>query len=224
MKQLAFDFVAPALPALDNFVTGRNVEAVQSLRDLAPHRSSERCVFVWGAPASGRTHLVRGTLAKLEREGHRVAYLRDESTLLQSGERPLDAAGIDDVERLGEAGQAALFSLYNRLREGGGVVLAAGAVPPAGLQLRADLVTRLAWGLTFEVHALSDAEKAQALAEHAAHRGFGLPPDVLRHLLTHAARDMRTLLALVESLDRYSLESKRAVTVPLLRELLALQS
>jgi DnaA-homolog protein len=160
----------------------------------------------------------------LEGAGNRVAFLADEDALLEAQHQPLDTAAIDDVDRLGEAGQGALFSLYNRLRESGGVVVAAGPVPPAQLRLRADVVTRLAWGLTFEVHALSDAEKAHALADHAAHRGFGLPPDVFQYLLTHAARDMRTLVALVESLDRYSLETKRAVTVPLLRELLALRT
>ena len=61
---------------------------------------------------------------------------------------------------------------------------------------------------------------AQALAEYAATRGFSLPPEVTQHLLAHVQRDMRTLVAVVESLDRYSLETKRAVTLPLIREML----
>jgi DnaA family protein len=87
--------------------------------------------------------------------------------------------------------------------------------------LRADVVTRLAWGLVYEVHALTDPEKAQALAAQAAARGFRLQPEAVQYLLTHARRDMRTLIATVDALDRYSLEAKRPVTLALLRELLA---
>jgi len=89
------------------------------------------------------------------------------------------------------------------------------------LALRADLVTRLGWGLVYHVHALADEEKARALVEHAGARGFRLPPDVCEFLLTRVRRDMPALLALLEALDRYSLETRRPVTVPLVRELLA---
>ena len=219
MKQLAFDFVR-AKPTLDNFVDGRNAELVQRLRGLAAGRDGERSLYLWGAPSSGRTHLLRGTLAAFERRGARIAYFAAADTPALETLGVADAAAIDDVERLGEAGQSAVFNLYNRLRDSGGVLLAAGNAPPAQLRLRADVVTRLAWGLVYEVHALSDAEKAHALAEHAATRGFSLPPEVSSYLLTRVRRDMRTLIAMLESLDRYSLETKRPVTLTLLREML----
>src|SRR3546814_7830418 len=40
-------------------------------------------------------------------------------------------------------------------------------------------------------------------------------------VLTHYARDMGRLSALVDALDRYSLEKHRAITLPLLKDLLA---
>jgi DnaA family protein len=132
----------------------------------------------------------------------------------------MDCVALDDVERLDDSGQAAAFDLYNALRERGGVLLAAAAVPPAQLPLRADLATRLAWGLTYQVHALSDEAKAQALADRAASRGFRLAPEVSEFLLTRASRDLPALLATLDALDRYSLETRRPVTVPLARELL----
>jgi DnaA family protein len=133
----------------------------------------------------------------------------------------MDAVAIDDVERLSEDGQIALFNLYNVLREKGATLLAAGHVAPMQLGLRPDVVTRLGWGLVYEVHALTDEEKTRALADRASARGFTLQPDVSQYLLTHARRDMPALLAVLDALDRYSLEAKRPVTVPLLRELLA---
>jgi DnaA family protein len=82
------------------------------------------------------------------------------------------------------------------------------------------LVTRLAWGLVYEVHGLSDDEKKRALKQHARGRGFELSDDACRYLLDHAQRDMPSLLALLDALDRRSLAAKRAITLPLIREVL----
>jgi DnaA family protein len=131
-----------------------------------------------------------------------------------------DAVAVDDVDRLSGPHEIALFNLYNRLREEGGILLAAGNAPPAQLALRADVVTRLGWGLVYQVHALSDEEMAEAVVQHAAVRGFRLERDVQQYLLNRVQRDMPTLLAMLDALDRYSREEKRAITVPLLRELL----
>ena len=221
MKQLAFDFVPPAQPAFDNFIVGRNAEAFQHLQGTASNTGGERFCYIWGAPASGRTHLLRATLCALQLQGVRVAYCARDDDLFALQPESADAVAVDDVERLGGLAQGALFRLYNALRERGGTLLAAGNAPPARLPLRADVVTRLAWGLVYEIHALDDGEKSQALAEHAAARGFSLQPELAQYLLSHARRDMRTLLAMVESLDRYSLEAKRPITMTLLRELLA---
>jgi DnaA family protein len=218
VKQLAFDFVPPA-PTLENFVEGRNAEAVQRLRDLAPGGSGERSLYLWGAPSSGRTHLLRGALAALERRGAHVAYFTGGAEPAPDKLAEADTVAIDDVDRLDEAAQSVAFNLFNRLRDAGGVLLASGNVPPSQLRLRPDVKTRLAWGLVYEIHALSDAEKADALARHAAARGFSLPPQVSQYLLARVQRDMHTLIAMLEALDRYSLEAKRPVTLTLAREL-----
>jgi DnaA family protein len=50
-----------------------------------------------------------------------------------------------------------------------------------------------------------------------------LSPEVLPWLLQRFYRDMPNLMALLDALDAYSLEMKRAVTLPLVRELLQIQ-
>ena len=45
---------------------------------------------------------------------------------------------------------------------------------------------------------------------------------MLPYLLTHFRRDMQSLSAMLDALDRYSLETQRPITMPLLRELLQL--
>ncbi|MGH8701991.1 MAG: DnaA regulatory inactivator Hda [Burkholderiales bacterium] len=221
MKQLALDFASPAQPTLDNFIAGRNGELLQNLKRLASRNAREHCYYVWGGPGSGRSHLLKGTVAELQREGAAATYVACAGGIqLGAGLERVDCVALDDVDRLDDEGQIAAFDLYNALREHGGALLASAAVPPVQLKLREDLATRLAWGLVYQVHALTDENKAQALADHAAIRGFRLAPDVSDFLLTRARRDLPTLLATLDALDRYSLETRRPVTVPLARELL----
>src|SRR5256885_7520262 len=59
MQQLPLGISPAAEPAFDNFVAGRNAEALARVRDLAVGAVSERIVYVWGDAGSGRTHLLR---------------------------------------------------------------------------------------------------------------------------------------------------------------------
>ncbi|MEN3355007.1 MAG: DnaA- protein, partial [Betaproteobacteria bacterium] len=178
--------------------------------------------YVWGPPGSGRTHLLRAAVSLLDTGGAPVTYIAcSPETRLSDRLLDREALAIDDVQRLDDAGQVSFFNVYNAFREDSKTLLASGNAAPKQLPLRAEVITRLAWGLVYEVHCLSDIEKAHALTEHAAARGFALQADVIQYLLTHGRRDMPALLAMLEALDRYSLAAKRAVTMPLLRELLS---
>jgi DnaA family protein len=126
----------------------------------------------------------------------------------------------DDVEKLDAAAQQRLFAAINAAREGGAPVLAAGGQPPAQLALREDVRTRLAWGLVYQLRPLTDADKGLHLRAQAARRGLRLPDEVLVYLLSRMPRDLTSLNAVLEALDRYSLATKRPVTLPLVREAL----
>ncbi|HET7596693.1 MAG TPA: DnaA regulatory inactivator Hda [Burkholderiales bacterium] len=220
MQQLILDIGTLPAPAFDNFVPGRNGELLAMLGRLAAGVERERFVYLWGAPGSGRSHLLRATAAALKADGRASRYFACGRETLPDVIAPGAALVLDDVDRLDAAAQIAAFNFYNRIREDGGALIASGALPAAALPLRPDLVTRLAWGLVYEVHGLSDDEKKQALKQHAYGRGFELPDDACRYLLDHARRDLPSLLALLDALDRQSLASKRAITLPLIREVL----
>jgi len=223
-NQLVLDLSLPAQPTLDNFVIGRNTELIQVLRDMLAPKPQERFVYVWGSPGSGRSHLLKAMVDAFRRQHLSASYIccSQDSEIASATELP-DALAMDDVERLSGNSQIALFNLYNHIREGPGVLLVSGATPPAQLNLREDLVTRLGWGLVFQVQGLNDEEKMQALKTHAKNRGFELPQDAADYLLRHGRRDMPSLLAVLNALDNYSLRTKRPVTLPLLREIMQAQ-
>jgi len=215
VKQLALELATPPAPTLDNFVVGGNAEIVAALRALV-RSEGERFIYLWGASGSGRTHLLRATLQALRAAG-RSAH---EFAVISGGVGDQDALGVDDVQFLDAAAQIELFNIYNNLRDGSGLLVATGSAAPAQLPLRSDLQTRLAWGLVYEVRTLSEADRRTALLDYARARGFALPDEVADYLLVRVPRDMNSLRALVDAMDRLSLEQKRAVTVPLARELL----
>ena len=199
--QLVLDIGTPAEPDFDNFVAGANAEAVASLRAFAQGATREAVMYLWGEPGSGRTHLLRAA----RRLNPRLVI-------------------ADDVESLDDSAQQRLFAAINAAREGEPPVLAAGRQPPAQLALREDLRTRLAWGLVYQLKPLTDAEKALFLRALAARRGLPLSDEVLAYLLTRLPRDLASLNAVLEALDRYSLATKRPVTVPLVRAALERKS
>ena len=99
-------------------------------------------------------------------------------------------------------------------------MLVTGGVPPASLSVRPDVLTRLAWGLVYEVRWLNEADRQSAVVEYAQARGLTLSPEVLAYLLLRTPRDLNALRLMVDRLDRLSLAQRRAITVPLVRTLL----
>ena len=219
MKQLALEWASAPAPTLENFIVGDNAEAVSVLRHLgAP--GGERFVYLWGGSGCGCTHLLRGVVDAARARGAPVQFIAAGESIAAAEIAEGMVFVVDDVQQLPPRGQINLFNIFNNLSDSPGVLLTAGDVVPARLPLRPDLLTRLAAGLVYEVRTLSDEARRSALCDHAAARGFALPPEVLDYLLTRMPRDLRSLRAVVDLLDRRSLEQKRPVTVPLARELL----
>ncbi len=202
MKQLLLDIQPAAKPTLENFVIGRNAEALDSLQKMLQGNADVRFIYLWGVNGSGKSHLL-----------HACQYMVPQLTT------------VDDVHTLSGEQQIKLFNTYNQLRDsGGGILIAAGIASPAQMGLREDLATRLAWGLSYQLHSLSDGEKAQALRNHAQARDMKLPDEVIDYCLRYLRRDLPTLIATISALDEWSLTYKRVVTLPLLKQLLQIPS
>lgn len=211
MRQLLLDIRPPARPELARFVVGRNDELMAQLAAMLAGSASERVVYVWGAPGSGKSYLLEAWAHACESAGKRVA---------RGGLEAATVVVADGVDGWDAAQQAAGFAVYNQVRDAGGWWLGAGRAAPADMPLIPELRTRLGWGLVFQMAALTDADKQAALARHAESLGFRLEPAVSDYLLTRGARDMQSLLATLEALDRASLEAQRPITLPLVRQLL----
>jgi len=209
MRQLLLDFTQAPAPTFANFVPGGNAELAHAVEAAVRGEIAERVMYLWGEPAAGKTHLLKAFAAA---SPGRARYVRAADFASAGGAAML---ALDDVERLPGDEQVALFNAYNE--RSFDFLLVAARSAPRDVALRKDLATRLATGLTYRVLPLSDEEKRAALAAHAKQRGFSIPEEVTAYLLTHARRDMGSLVAALDCLDRYSLETGRPITVPLLK-------
>lgn len=217
--QLLLDLPLPTL-GLDDFIAGRNQALLHEVHRLLEHGRGEGALYVWGAAGCGKTHLLQASVAAALSRGLLAGYVDCQQQALQPGLEEHDWLAVDNVHSLNEDEQFRLFALFNRMRERGGVLLVAGPLPARELPLRADLTTRLGWGLGFEIQPLHDADKVEALCRHAQRRGFELPPEVARYLLTHLPRDMHSLATALATIDRVSLMQHRTITLPLVRQAL----
>tara|TARA_R110002073_G_scaffold20090_1_gene72506 strand:+ start:2085 stop:2762 length:678 start_codon:yes stop_codon:yes gene_type:complete len=221
MKQLLLEITPESPPTLTNFLPGRNAEVLHMLKHIIAGQEQERFIYLWGGLGCGKSHLLQAVIDTYMQNNSKAVYFACGIHSQFSIDDDMDCIAVDDVGRLDALAQIRLFNLYNQIRdEGHAFLLVSGPVAPLHLSMRQDLVTRLGWGLVYQVHELSDEEKVQAMQSHASSCGFELPQEICNYLLRHGRRDLPSLMATIDALDRYSLVNQRQITIPLLRELL----
>lgn len=221
MKQIPLAIGLDADHSFDAFVTGANGMALAHLQEL--HAASVP-VYLWGLSGSGKTHLLQALARRFQQLGGQVGWFSANDPLPWVLDEGRALIVLDDCERFDADQQHAAFALFVDASARGIPVAAAGRVPPVDLPLRDDLRTRLGWGHVLAIQPLLEAESRAALRREADRRGLFLSDDVMDHLLTRYARDLKNLMRLLDRLDEFALANKRAVTVPLLRKMIEEQS
>ncbi|SFN23772.1 DnaA regulatory inactivator Hda [Dokdonella immobilis] len=226
-EQLPLALRWPAHQRFETFLAGANADGIDILRHAARGDGIDR-VYLCGARGSGKTHLLVAACAEAL-AGQRSAQYLDlarvarpvADTIRRFGGSELLA--IDNVDAIVGARDAehALFDLYNRCLAEGSTLLFAGSDAPAALGLGlADLVSRLGACTQWLLRPLDEASRRRALQVRAADRGIELDENVLDWLFARQARDLGTLVPLLDRIDRATLAAQRRVTIPFLRQLL----
>jgi DnaA-homolog protein len=222
--QIPFELFEPEPPTLDNFLIGDNAEAVTLLRTLSqPTVAAIRAVTLWGAPAAGKTHLLRATSQAAAAVGKAARFCDAQSATASDPFAQCDLLAVDNADQLDDAGQAWLFTAFNHVTSAGGVVLASGAKAPQQWPIRDDIRTRMGSGIVFEVQIIPQDSLAPLLFDYALQRGVQIKEEVLTYVLTHSRRDVSHLCQTISGIDRMSLALKRPITLPLVRAYLAQQ-
>jgi len=221
MKQIALDIGVARVPTLAGFCAGPNEATLAHLRVWAdsPTRSPVP-TYLWGPAGSGKTHLLRAVAEALREQGAAAGWLDPAQHEPPRFDETWAVALLDDVDRYTAVQQHAAFNWFVNAQTLQRGVLAAGALPPADLRLREDLRTRLGWGHVFQLQVLSEPERRAVLRQAADARGVFLGDEVMDFMLTRFSRDLGSLMQLLEQLDGYALQTKRAITIPLIKAML----
>ena len=225
MKQIALDIGLVSSPSFANFFCGPN-EAVlkhlmlwtgNALRSPVP-------TYLWGDAASGKTHLLQAVREALREQSALVGWMDASVMEPPDFDERWAAVVLDDCHLYTAVQQQAAFNWFvNALNAPDGRprwVLAAGNVPPADLQLRDDLRSRLGWGHVFALQPLTELERRAVLRKEAESRGVVLSDEAMDFILSRFSRDLGSLMQLLDQLDAYALQTQRVITIPLIKSML----
>ncbi|MBI2379947.1 MAG: DnaA regulatory inactivator Hda [Gammaproteobacteria bacterium] len=229
VQQLSLGLALKDNDSFESFHGEANAELVAGLIAAARGEAGAN-LHIWGEAGSGRSHLLHAVCQAADAAGLAVAYLPVAELLELSPEvlegiEQFTLVCLDDIGAC--AGrrdwEEALFHAYNRVQAAGGRWLStADNVPQSlGLGLK-DLVSRLGWGMIYQLKPLDEAGKLAALQKRARLRGFELSDEVGQFLLRRLPRDNAALFSMLDRLDRESYAAQRRLTVPFVKQVLDL--
>ncbi|SMC35693.1 HdaA/DnaA family protein [Polynucleobacter kasalickyi] len=237
--QFTLDILTSPEPSLDNFIFPASDNSLQvsifevfsQIQGMYLAQQTTRfdfnLIYVWGPPGSGKSHLLIAMQKFYEKLQLPHLYLSTQHQNwqfadIQTGPDCL-AYLIDDVDNLSISEENQLFKLLiDQKNSPEKLIFVSGSKSSHHLNMRDDISSRLASGLNFELSFLTDDEKIVALEELIKARGLNISSDIPHWLLNHFYRDLPSLISIIEAVDHYSLQTKRAITLPLLKELLHL--
>ena len=211
----------------EDFVTGPNENVLLAVRQLLNEPGSS--LFLSGPEGCGKSHLLNALCHAAREKGLGAFHialklLPDEAAAGLEGLQGLDLVCVDDLDRVAgkPAWENALFHCFNQIRAANGRLVVSSRKSLSSLQFGLpDLHSRLAWGLRMNLQIPDDEGKLAILQQRARALGIELPQDVQRYLIKRSKRDMGSLLSMLERLKEAAFVSKRRITVPLAREMLA---
>lgn len=226
--------MAPQLPLALRFPPDQRFDTFLGERGLldpvaeAARGARSDWLLLSGPSGSGKTHLLLAACAEagLHARAPRYVPLRDTAGRVEAalaGAEQADLAAVDDVDAVlgSRDAEIALFDFHNRARASGCAVVYAAASAAAALPaVLPDLRSRLAQCTQLTLPPLDEAARRSVLQHRARRRGLQLDEGVLDFLFRRVGRDLTSLTALLDRIDRESLAAQRRVTIPFLRTLL----
>lgn len=219
--------LAVQLPDDETFATfeaGDNIELLEVLQ-----QQRRGLVYLWGRSGVGKSHLLHALCAETLQPVMYLPLGELKNSIQPQVLQGLEQYGLlclDDIDAVVDDAQWCyeLFALFNRVHDlNQGLLVVTASNAPSALQVAvADVHSRLQWGLTLQVRALSDHHKALALQSRAKNLGLSLSEETAQFMVQRLGRDMRSLMHCLTKLDRASMAAKRRLTIPFVKDVLAI--
>lgn len=218
--QIPFDLGHRTALAREDFLIAPSNEDAVAWIDLWPDWPAP-ALILYGPVASGKSHLAAVWGEKSGAACVRPLSLNDASVR--------DIAGaarhviLEDADTLiGDSeGEKGLFHLYNLFKEEGRTMLVTLTEPPVRRAFAIpDLASRLRAAPTVAIREPDDVLLGAILVKLFNDRQLRVSQDVIAYIVTHMERSFAQARRIVAAADTKAMAEKRAVSVPLVKEIL----
>ncbi len=203
----------------DFLIAPSNQDAVAWI-DLWPEWPAP-VLILYGPIASGKSHLAAVWKERCEAEAINPVNLNDASvrTLAEVSKHLIIEDGdsvIGNIER-----EKGLFHLYNLFKEEKRTLLITLQEPPIRRAFTVpDLASRLRAAPSVAIREPDDVLLGAIIVKLFNDRQIRVGEDVVRYILSHTERSFEAVRALVNAADQKALIEKRAISVPLIKEII----
>ena len=220
VRQQVFDFAVRASLGGEDYLVGPSNQDAVAWLDKWPDWPGP-ALIIHGPVGCGKTHIANVQLA-------RCSGVLVTPTLLRETGLPgiLECAShcvVDEADTGFE--EEDLLHLYNGLAAAGGTLLLTAKVSPArwSSQLK-DLDSRLKAAASVEIRQPDDDLLKAVLAKQFSDRQLLVDQDVISYTAKRMERSLAEVRTIVDGADKLSLVEGRKVTMPLIRDVLAVTS
>ena len=222
MNQLGLPITLNSKMLLDNFIA--NSELVNLIHQLFQKKKASE-IYVYGLTGQGKTHVLQGVVLKALEMDKNAIYI---DCIDSFPEHLFDFIGqlnfisFDNVDLINSHNQETFFDLYNRARQAGVVILVSGSNLPGDLTVMKDLKTRLSLAAVYKLEELNDELTMDVLNKQMSDRNLTIDLKIYEYLFKNYSRDLKTLVSAMNQLDKASLQSKKAISIPFVKTVLQL--
>jgi len=222
VNQLGLPFSINASLTLDDFSGEKNQELVANILTLIKGKATAN-IFVYGDKGFGKSHLLQGMIIEGFKQDQKSVYLdlNDEVTTdIFELISDFQIIALDNVDQCNQDNEKYIFDLINKLHSTNQMIVFSARVKPEGLSVFNDLKTRLSLASIYSLNRLDDDEIQQVIKRKLKNKSLKVDHRVIDYLIKNQTRDLKKIVEIIDKLDTFSLEKKRGITVPLVRQML----
>ena len=217
-EQLPFDFPLLNSQSFDDFAIGEsNMGAVKHL-NMWPNWQHHALMIV-GPGSCGKTHLVQSFKNLTGGQLLQAENLPEIDVFLSGLNKDRPIAVIDNADKIND--EAALFHLFNAIKEAGGWLLLTASKPPQQWDIALpDLSSRLMAVPLVKISPPDEGLLKAVLIKQFSDRQLLVNDAVVKFLITRMERSFEGVMKLVEQVDKSALLKGKNITVPLARDVI----
>ena len=185
-------------------------------------------VFLYGAEDSGKSFLLQSTCNYYASDNKSSVYIpiseaiKHGTGFIDSLEG-LDLICLDDIDLIvsNQEWEVGIFNLINNCLTSDCRLIFSSSINPSSIKFDLDdLISRIRKVDHIELYSINDSNLPEAIKFISKLRSINLGDKEINYLVTYTKRNMSDLIEIISKLDQLSMELKRKITIPLIKEII----